>query len=172
MSSSALDPTPHWGVSLEQTLVLLKHRCYSVRFDGALDDEQLRTGSVEGLLPIVRFLFVNFSEVLCDFLEEHGHVFEPGMSDEELASRVIACWHLVSPKPQLGNISVQKLLTRGRWGVDRLLFTMQCLLVCVDKHNELQTKRNVANRSFQPQGLCASFAVSAANRPFAHGEGR
>ena len=167
-----LDPAPHWGVSLEQTLVLLKHRCYSVRFDGALEDEQLRTGSVESLLPIIRYLFINFSEVLCDFLEDHGHIFEPGMDDKDLAARVIACWHLISPQPQLGGITVQKLLTRGRWGVDRLLFTMQCLLVCVNKHNELQARRNAEARSFQPLGISSSFAVSAAHRPFGSGDVR
>eukprot|EP00966_Prymnesium_polylepis_P296667 6853537-Prymnesium_polylepis.1 len=34
-----------WGISLDQTVVLIKHRCSLVRFDGELDDGKLRTGA-------------------------------------------------------------------------------------------------------------------------------
>ena len=150
-------------------MVLIKHRCSLVRFDGEIDDRKLRTGSVDACLPIIRFLFVNFSEALTGFLDGHGHRFHNGMSNTELIKQIMGCWHLVSPQPQLGNMSIDKMISRNRWGVDRLLFTMQCLLDCSEKHLELQAK----TRAFSNDGstmsfssLTSSFSMSDAVRPF------
>lgn len=126
-----------WGIGLEQTVELLKHRCTLVHYDGPLDDDQLRAGCPKACLPIVRFLFVRFSELLAQHLEDHDHHFSDDMSDKELARGVINAWPLLSPKPQLGSLTAEKLVCPGRWGNDRILFVLQCLLVCSEKHHEL-----------------------------------
>ncbi|KAL1525314.1 hypothetical protein AB1Y20_020175 [Prymnesium parvum] len=143
MDKAGAAPTV-WGITMEQSVALVKYRCSIVRFDGHLDDAMLRSGSVQGCLPIIRFLFTRFSELLSAFLEDHGHSFTDELTNVAFVERLISCWHLVSSQPQLGNMSVEKMTADGQWGVDRLLFTMQCLLVCSQKHCELHELRQKA----------------------------
>jgi hypothetical protein len=126
-----------WGISMEQAAELLRHRCEQIAFDRDLDAPGLRDGAPDACLPILRFAFVNFSEALSEFLLSVGHVFEAEMGDAELVARILDAWPLISPHRALGGATVPKVLKAGMWGADRLLFTLQAVLVCSQKHREL-----------------------------------
>lgn len=161
----ATDAVAVWGISLEQTVALLKHRCAIVHYDEPLHDDEIRTGSPKSCLPIVRFLFVRFSQVLAQHLEDNGHHFKDEMSDAELMHTVLQSWSLVSPHPQLGSLTVEKLLCHGSWNIDRLLFVMQCLLVCSEKHRAL-TQRKIPHEESFFVASSLPFGQSDVKRPF------
>lgn len=129
-------------LSREQAAALLKHRCAVISFDGDINDVQIFSGSPAACVPILHFLFVKFSAALGELFINEGHNFEEGMSDEELISGIIRVWPLLSPHNPIGPITVAKVLQRGLWGTDRLLFTLQCIFVCYRKHKLLVAKAN------------------------------
>lgn len=126
-----------------QAAALLRYRCGLVAYDQDHDEAELNAGSAAACLPILRFLFLNFSEALDNFLRSEGHTFFPDMTDEQLLHGILKAWPLLSPqKPTLGGVTVVKLLQPGSWGTDRLLFTLQCAFVCLRKHNEAVAQYN------------------------------
>ena len=126
-----------WQFDTEQAARLLAHRCKLIAFEEDLDEAGLRSGSVAACLPILRHLFIDFSEALCSFFEAEGHPFDPSMNDEEFMRAILAVWHLLSNEQLTGIVTVVKLLHPTEWGDDRLLFTLQCIAVCWRKHTML-----------------------------------
>lgn len=129
-----------WQLSRAQAAALLKHRCQLMSFDEDIDDGALGRGATTACLPILRFLFTRFSEALDHFFCESGHVFHDDMTDEELVGMLLRAWCLLSPRKPLGAATVSKVLLDGEWGTDRLLFTLQCVLVCCQMHRSLVAK--------------------------------
>ena len=113
-------------ISREQAAALLRHRCELIAFEDDIDDAALRAGEPSACLPILRYVFVNFSEALDDFFRSEGHSFNEGMTDEQLVAGIIRVWALLSPHKALGKTSVGKVMKSGAWGTDRLCFTLQC----------------------------------------------
>lgn len=138
------------SVSLGQAVALLKHRCTLLRFDGPLEDGALLAGAPEALLPILRYLFGGFSEALTRHLEMHGHRFGPKMSDLVFAQELLAAWPLISSEPLPVALTAERLLNAAQGSVDRLLFTMNALLVCSEKHHALSP---FSPRDSEPFGL-------------------
>ena len=125
-------------LSREQAAALLEHRCELIRFEGEIDAGALRAGAPAACLPILRYVFVGFSEALDDFFRNvGGHTFHEGMSDEQLVTGIMCVWDLISPHAPLGAATVDKVLHPEAWGADRLLFTLQCVLLCCRKHRAL-----------------------------------
>lgn len=129
-------PAALWGVSLEQSISLISRRCALMRMDRPLDPRGLRAGDPAACFSILRFLFARFSQALSTYLQSRGHSFPEGLTDEQFGARIIACWPLLSPHAL--SVSPQRLASHG-WGAHRLVFTLQCLFVCAEKHNELQS---------------------------------
>tara|TARA_B110001452_G_scaffold88317_1_gene72291 strand:- start:160 stop:1008 length:849 start_codon:yes stop_codon:yes gene_type:complete len=153
-----------WPLTLKQTASLLKHRCAVICCDVVVDEAELCSGDARGCMAILRFLFTRFSEGLTLYLEDQGHYFDPSIKDHELAQRIFAAWPLVSPLPSLGGATADKLLS-SKWVADRLLFALQCIIVCTDKACELAdaasrdgSKRSVM--SLGSTGLMSSQAQS------------
>jgi acetyl esterase/lipase len=63
--------------------------------------------------------------------------FDEDMEDEAFVHHILRAWSLVSPQALLGSVSAEKMLASGTWATDRLLFTLQCIFVCAEKHGEL-----------------------------------
>jgi len=59
------------------------------------------------------------------------------MTDEELVRGILSAWDLLSPHRPLGAATVDKVLSPNAWGTDRLLFTLQCVLVCYQMHRKV-----------------------------------
>ena len=79
----------------------------------------------------------------CDAFIDSADYDGKEMTDEQLVRSIIKSWDLLSPdKPTLGGVTVVKLLQPGAWGTDRLLFTLQCVFVCMRKHKEVVAKHN------------------------------
>ena len=127
-------------LSIEQAAALLKHRCEIICFDGVISDMQLFSGSPAACLPILRYLFINFSAALSEFFHDAGHIFVESMSDEELVTGIIRVWPWLSPYSPIGPITVTKMLQRGQWGRDRLIFTLQSISVCYHQHKALDSR--------------------------------
>jgi len=126
-----------WPLSMEQAAALLKHRCKQIAYDDNLQESELAGGSPEACIPVLRYLFTGFSEALNDCFEKAGHHFHEGMSDEELVSGIFDVWQLLSPSHPLGAATVDKVLHPHEWCAARLLFTLQCVLICGRKHDAL-----------------------------------
>jgi hypothetical protein len=124
-------------LSRDQAAALLRYRCEVIAFEDDIDDMALRAGAPAACVPILRYCFVNFSEALDDFFRAAGHTFDEGMTDEELVAEIIHVWSLLSPHKPIGAVSVAKVLRPDVWGTDRLLFTLQCVLLCSNKHRAL-----------------------------------
>jgi len=131
---------PGWGLSLDQTIELLKWRCKSIGYDEEVDEAGIRAGTPLSCLRILRFVFCNFSEALAEHLETNGVDFDEDMADSKMVEDIIRAWSFVSPQPLLGSVSAGKMLAAGTWAQDRLLFTLQCIFVCTEKHAELVKK--------------------------------
>lgn len=131
-----------WNIDMGQAVDLLRFRCRVIEFDDPIDDAELSVGSPRACVPILRFLFVRYSEVLSAYLARDGHRFNDGgpMSDLALVRAVLDAWPLVSPHQAIGAATAAKFLRAGSWGTDRLLFTLQAVLVCAKKHSELMRK--------------------------------
>lgn len=125
-----------WPLTVKQTSSLLKHRCSVICCDVVVDEAELCSGDARGCMAVLRFLFTRFSEGLTLYLEDQGHYFDPSITDYELAQRIFAAWPLVSPLPSLGGATADKLLS-SKCVADRLLFALQCIIVCMDKACEL-----------------------------------
>jgi len=136
-SSISVPMHPSWGLSLDQTIDLLKWRCKLIGYDEDVDVEGIRLGVPQACLRILRFVFCNFSEALTEHLELHELDFEEDMEEEEFVEKVLCAWEHVSPQALLGSITTEKVLASGNWINDRLLFTLQCIFVCTEKHTEL-----------------------------------
>ena len=54
-------------IGREQAAALLKHRCDLTSFDGEIDDSALQAGSPAACVPILRYIFISFSEALDEF---------------------------------------------------------------------------------------------------------
>jgi len=131
---------PSWGLSLDQTIELLKWRCKSIGYDEDVDEAGIRAGTPLACLRILRFVFCNFSEALAEHLDANGLDFDEDMPDGKMVEDIIRAWSFVSPQPLLGSVSADKMLAGGTWTHDRLLFTLQCIFVCTEKHAELVKK--------------------------------
>ena len=127
-------------IGREQAAALLKHRCDLTSFDGEIDDSALKAGSPAACVPILRYIFISFSEALDEFFRESGHTFHEGMSDKQLVAGIMCVWDLLSPHAPLGAATVEKVLQPNAWGTDRLLFTLQCVLLCWRKHRNIVSK--------------------------------
>ena len=85
-----------------QAAALLRYRCGLVAYDQDHDEAELNAGSAAACLPILRFLFLNFSEALDNFLRSEGHTFFPDMTDEQLLHGILKAWPLTSQAPAGG----------------------------------------------------------------------
>jgi hypothetical protein len=128
---------PSWGLTLEQTIGLLKWRCKAIGYEEDIDESGIRSGAPSACLRILRFVFCNFSEALAEHLEANNLDFDEDMGDEAFVDHILRAWSLVSPQALLGSISAEKMLASCTWANDRLLFTLQCIFVCAEKHGEL-----------------------------------
>lgn len=126
-----------WGLTLEQTIGLLKWRCKAIGYEEDIDELGIRSGAPSACLRILRFVFCNFSEALAEHLEANDLDFDEDMEDEAFVHHILRAWSLVSPQALLGSVSAEKMLASGTWATDRLLFTLQCIFVCAEKHGEL-----------------------------------
>ena len=126
-----------WQLSMNEVAELLVHRCKLIAFEDDIDLDGLRAGTPAACLPILRYLFSGFSEAVADFFYENGHEFRSDMSDEQLVERILSVWSVLSPQRPVGDVTVAKFLQPGAWGTDRLLFTLQCVAVCCQKHREV-----------------------------------
>ena len=125
-----------WHLGVEQAAALLIHRCQIIAYDDDIDEIALRAGGPQTCLPILRYLFTRFSEALAETCEAAGCLFSPEMTDAELIDGIIHVWPTISPAdPSLGDVTVAKILQPNAWGVSRLLFTLQCVLVCCRAHD-------------------------------------
>ena len=98
---------------MEQAAALLRYRCRLVAFDDEIDPSKLREGHPDACMPILRYLFVSFSEALAEFLADSGHAFEPDMPDDELVRRALCAWPLISPHHALGGATAATVRGRG-----------------------------------------------------------
>ena len=125
-----------WHLGVEQAAALLIHRCQIIAYDDDIDEIALCAGGPQACLPILRYLFTRFSEALAETCEAAGCLFSPEMTDAELIDGIIHVWPTISPAdPSLGDVTVAKILQPNAWGVSRLLFTLQCVLVCCRAHD-------------------------------------
>ena len=114
-----------------QAAGLLKHRCRLVSFEHDIDEGALLAGAPCACLPILRYMFVNFSAPLNSFLQdEAGHTFHENMSDAQLIAGIMCVWDVLAPNKPLGAITVAKVLQPRVHGIDRLHFTLECVGVC------------------------------------------
>jgi hypothetical protein len=127
-----------WQVSMAQASELLVHRSKVIGYDAGMDLVSLRNGEPAACTSILRHAFVNFSEALAHFFVKVGHPFSDDMTNEQLLQCILAVWNTLSPQqPSTGQVTVSKFMQGGVWRADRLLFTLQCVLVCHRKHCEL-----------------------------------
>ena len=133
-----------WELSREQAAALLKYRCQLISFEGDLSDKALNAGEPSACLPILRYVFTHFSQSLDDFFRRSGHSFSYRMPDQQLVEAILGVWGLISPHAPLGGATIRKVLQKGAWGTDRLLFTLQCVLLCAQKHRDLIAKVEAA----------------------------
>ena len=125
-------------LSREQAAELLKYRCGLISYDGVIDHAALRVGSPSACLPILRFLFINFSEALDNyFSDEAGHTFHQNMTNREMVAGIMYVWDQISPEASIGAMTVAKMMQPDEWGTDRVQFTLQCVWLCCRKHREL-----------------------------------
>ncbi len=125
-----------WHLGVEQAAALLVHRCRIIAYEDDIDEIALRAGGPQACLPILRYLFTGFSEALADVCEAAGCSFSIEMTDAALIDGIIRVWPTISPnEPSLGAVTVAKMLQPNEWGVSRLLFTLQCVLVCCRAHD-------------------------------------
>ena len=137
--------TMAWQLGAEQAVSLLIYRCRQIAYDDQIDEDALCRGEPRACIPILRYLFTGFSEALSHTCERAGYRFSPTMSDPELLEAIIGVWSTLAPdQAALGGVSVAKLLQSGSWGVDRLLFTLQCVLVCSQAHTKAIAQQDVA----------------------------
>lgn len=134
-----------WQLGAEQAAALLVHRCRLIAFEDDIDEIALRHGDPSACLPILRYLFTGFSEALSDMCDAAEHNFSADMSDAALLGGIIGVWPMLSPEqPSLGSVTVAKLLQPNAWGLDRLLFTLQCVFVCCRAHAEAVSQQDAA----------------------------
>ena len=74
----------------EQAAALLKHRCSLIAYERDHDEAELTSGTPAACLPILRYVFINFSEGLDDYFRSQGHVFFPEMTDEQLVRGILS----------------------------------------------------------------------------------
>jgi hypothetical protein len=138
--------SPHemaWHLGVEQAAALLIHRCQIIAYDDDIDEIALRAGGPQACLPILRYLFTRFSEALAETCEAAGCLFSPEMTDAELIDGIIRVWPTISPDdPSLGDVTVAKILQPNAWGISRLLFTLQCVLVCCRAHDRAVARQD------------------------------
>ena len=121
---------------MDQACLLLRHRCSLIAFDERLDMDALKNGSTIPCIKVLRYLFLRFSEALSIYLEEENCHFDGSMSDTLFLQSVIDSIHILSSRPGALNWAADKLLSPGL-GLERLLFTLQCIFLCAEKHREL-----------------------------------
>lgn len=134
-----------WRLGADQAAALLAHRCRLIAYEDDIDEAALRAGELHACLAILRYLFTGFSEALTEFCRASGECFSVDMTDRQLIGGVLGLWHVLSPQqPDLGNLTVDKMLQSEAWGMDRLLFTLQCVFVCSKIHIDLISQRESA----------------------------
>lgn len=133
-----------WQLSREQAAGLLKYRCRLISCDIDIDDAALSAGEPAACIPIMRYVFTHFSQALDDFLKKTGHNFHRRMTDAQLVEAILHAWPVLSPHAPVALATAPKIVQKGAWGTDRLLFTLQCVLVCAQKHHEIVSEREVA----------------------------
>ena len=136
--------------TLESAAALLKHRCSVIMYDGDVKEDVLCSRDPQGCVSNLRFLFTRFSEGLTEFLQERGHTFTGTMSDYSLVTGIIASWPLLTPQALAGMTEAKVLSTTTKWIADRVLFTLQCIMVCVKKAAQLAAIYQAAHRQNGP----------------------
>ena len=127
-----------WQLDIEQAAALVSFRCKLIAYENDIDEAKLKLGEPCACIPILRYVFSNFSEPLFEYFESSGHQFPSGSTDRQLVSSILRVWNLLSPDRLLpATVTAAKLLKPGCFGLDRLLFTLQCILICCKKHCEL-----------------------------------
>ncbi len=125
-----------WGLSREQTLELVGWRAELIGYDDHLDLDALARDDPEPCFRLFRFLFTRFSEALTLHLESRGAAFDATLTDRQLVRAILQAWPLLTTQELSPTVTVDKFFEQ-RWGFDRLLFTLQCIFVCTQKHHQL-----------------------------------
>ena len=146
-----------WQLSREQAAGLLKYRCRLISCDIDIDDAALSAGEPAACIPIMRYVFTHFSQALDDFLKKTGHNFHRRMTDAQLVEAILHAWPVLSPHAPVALATAPKIVQKGAWGTDRLLFTLQCAVATEAPRNR---QREVAyTRQDQLDGYDASAAT-------------
>ena len=126
-----------WRLGAEHAVALLLYRCKLIEYNGEVDRTALLAGEPNACLPILRYLFTGFSEAFAKACDEAGTHFSRDMTDRELINAIFRVWpHLNPQEPSIGEASANKFLCNDAWHLDRLLFTLQCILMCCRVHCE------------------------------------
>ena len=139
VAHTRLGGVAHTRLGLEAGIALLKHRCRLINFDEAIDEAGIHQGDPIACTSIIRYLFTRFSQALSEHLDHVSCHFDEAMSEELLIDKVIGAWPFIATERtrSLGRgITSKNVLARG-YAIDRLLFTLQCIFVCTEKHRVL-----------------------------------